>query len=357
MLTPEQIIAQGAFEAYSAVAQALGFASTDEASPADVVDRARELVEKVGRLRQIQPTNEEMLATVRRLANDGEATLISVAQGWGVLAWRPGRGEGARELTRIGTGKTGREALQDAIDYLKPIPSSRLLAGRVSALVSAGADRDGDRAEGCDCANPPPFPGADGAWGVSVACPVHGDGEEEQEEPIGVGHLDAQRGRTADTQAQKDDDVEAQNAVAREIGHALGDKTPERLAVTPSLALRLAQVHALREAVEESMALLRDRDTSLTPVEYRQRAEDDATRAQRLNDGALVREVLLERNGRWMLLARLAPPEVHPADCQGCSEDDDPCAMHAQDWRYWADRALDAEDREEDRTNALGACR
>lgn len=51
-------------------------------------------------------------------------------------------------------------------------------------LLSAGADRPGPRPDGCDCANPPTYPGAPGGWGVSVACPVHGDGEDEDEEPV-----------------------------------------------------------------------------------------------------------------------------------------------------------------------------
>lgn len=255
MLTPEQIIAQGALEAYSAVAQSLGFASTDEASPADVVDRAIGLVYEVARL------NQMLNASVQE---SGRQSVL------------------LRKLGRVRADPT------------------------CSTCGGTGNEPDGAT---CLCVG----------WVPMV------------------------------------DDVEVQNAVAREIGHALGERTPDRLSVTPSLAARLCQVEALREAVEESMALLRDRDTSLTPAEYRQRAEDDATRAQRLNDGALVREVLLERNGRWMLLARLAPPEVHPADCQRCSEDADPCATHAQDWRYWAARALDAEDHVQASTKAVEA--
>ena len=34
---------------------------------------------------------------------------------------------------------------------------------------------------------------------------------------------------------------------------------------------------------------------------------------------------------------------LHPSDCQSCSEDSDPCEVHAEDWRYWRARALDAE--------------
>lgn len=33
----------------------------------------------------------------------------------------------------------------------------------------------------CDCANPPPHPGAEGAFGVSIACPIHGDGDDADE--------------------------------------------------------------------------------------------------------------------------------------------------------------------------------
>ena len=35
---------------------------------------------------------------------------------------------------------------------------------------------------------------------------------------------------------------------------------------------------------------------------------------------------------------------IHPSDCQSCSEDPEPCAAHAEDWRYWRARALDAEE-------------
>lgn len=35
--------------------------------------------------------------------------------------------------------------------------------------------------------------------------------------------------------------------------------------------------------------------------------------------------------------------EVHPSDCQSCSEGSDPCQTHTHDWRYWQARALDAE--------------
>ena len=41
---------------------------------------------------------------------------------------------------------------------------------------------------------------------------------------------------------------------------------------------------------------------------------------------------------------RAMPPTEHPSDCQKCSEDADPCARHAEDWRYWQARALDAEE-------------
>ena len=37
------------------------------------------------------------------------------------------------------------------------------------------------------------------------------------------------------------------------------------------------------------------------------------------------------------------PSTEHPSDCQKCSEDADPCKRHAEDWRYWKARALDAE--------------
>lgn len=36
-------------------------------------------------------------------------------------------------------------------------------------------------------------------------------------------------------------------------------------------------------------------------------------------------------------------PDVHPADCQSCSENPDPCRVHAEDWRYWFARAMEAE--------------
>jgi len=51
-------------------------------------------------------------------------------------------------------------------------------------LIQAGADVEGPRPEGCDCANPPPYPGAPGAWGVSCACPIHGDEDDIEEEPV-----------------------------------------------------------------------------------------------------------------------------------------------------------------------------
>jgi hypothetical protein len=40
-----------------------------------------------------------------------------------------------------------------------------------------------------------------------------------------------------------------------------------------------------------------------------------------------------------------APPalDVHPADCQSCSENDGPCAAHEHDVRYWRGRCEDAE--------------
>lgn len=38
---------------------------------------------------------------------------------------------------------------------------------------------------------------------------------------------------------------------------------------------------------------------------------------------------------RTVLDAGATPPAPHPADCQACCEQDDPCLMHAEDWRYW----------------------
>ena len=36
-------------------------------------------------------------------------------------------------------------------------------------------------------------------------------------------------------------------------------------------------------------------------------------------------------------------PNIHPADCQSCSEGDKPCRTHAEDWRYWRACTLDME--------------
>ena len=34
--------------------------------------------------------------------------------------------------------------------------------------------------------------------------------------------------------------------------------------------------------------------------------------------------------------AALSPlSATHPSDCQACSENDEPCRTHAEDWRYW----------------------
>lgn len=38
--------------------------------------------------------------------------------------------------------------------------------------------------EGCTCQYPPPYPGAEGCWGVRVDCPIHGDEEPEEDEPV-----------------------------------------------------------------------------------------------------------------------------------------------------------------------------
>ena len=42
--------------------------------------------------------------------------------------------------------------------------------------------------------------------------------------------------------------------------------------------------------------------------------------------------------------------DEHPSDCQSCSEDGEPCATHAEDWRYW--QAL-SEDMEAEYADAL----
>lgn len=61
-------------------------------------------------------------------------------------------------------------------------------AAQEGVLLRAGREAPGPRPKGCDCANPPPFPGAEGGWGVSIRCPVHGDGEpEDEEEPVEAG--------------------------------------------------------------------------------------------------------------------------------------------------------------------------
>lgn len=253
-----EFIMQGAMEAYSAVAQALGFAPTDEASPDDVVDRATGLINEEKRLNQMLKASAE---------ENGRLSAL------------------LRKLGRV-----------------RADPACSTCGG-------TGNEPDGAT---CSCVG----------WVPKV------------------------------------DDVEVQNAVAREIAHALGAETPDRLAVTPALAAQLALVHGLRDQATEAIALLRDRDASLTPAEYRQRAEDDAARAQRFERRELVSEVLRERNGRWLMQAQLAPPDVHPADCQSCSEDTDPCSTHAEDWRYWQGRCLDAEDGHKaalEELSALGA--
>lgn len=54
--------------------------------------------------------------------------------------------------------------------------------------------------------------------------------------------------------------------------------------------------------------------------------------------------ILEDTAGHPVPAAPYVPPSrIHPADCQACSEDADPCAAHAEDWRYWQARALDAE--------------
>lgn len=64
----------------------------------------------------------------------------------------------------------------------------------------------------------------------------------------------------------------------------------------------------------EAVTLLRDRDDSLTWVEYGQRAEDDAARATRFEGSDLICEVLRERNWRWSTLAKMSAPVMLAMD-------------------------------------------
>ena len=171
--------------------------------------------------------------------------------------------------------------------------------------------------------------------------------------------------------APKVDDVEVQNAVAREIAHALGDEVPpaERLAVTPALGLQLVQVHTLRER----WAAMQGRESSTAQVpslaERLVAAGADAPGPRPAGCDCANPPPYPGATGAWGVSVacpvhgdgedEIEEPvggmATHPADCQTCSEGSDPCATHAQDWRYWQGRCLDAESGHKDALEELSA--
>lgn len=66
-----------------------------------------------------------------------------------------------------------------------------------------------------------------------------------------------------------------------------------------------AEVDRLASIIEDAVRVLRDRDTSATPDEYRQRAAGDAGLSERYEKVTLLHEVLVERADRWRRLADL----------------------------------------------------
>lgn len=239
-------------DAYTAVAQALGFAATDGASPDDVVDRATGLGRENTRLQQMLKASNEDSAQQRALA---------------------------QALGRIRAD---------------------------SSCLTCGGTGNGPDGATCSCVG----------W------------------------------------APKVDDVEVQNAVAREIAHALGDEVPptQRLAVTLALGLQLVQVHTLRER----WAAMQGRESSTAQgpslTECLVAAGADTPGAWGVSVAWPV-----HGNGEDEIEEPVGGVATHPADCQTCSEGSDPCATHAQDWRYWQGRCLDAENGHKNALEELSA--
>jgi len=67
------------------------------------------------------------------------------------------------------------------LDFILDCPEAKLKGAAFDYVVQeeerSRKDMDEiDRALSCDCENPPPYPGAEGVYHVSISCPEHGDG-------------------------------------------------------------------------------------------------------------------------------------------------------------------------------------
>ena len=107
-------------------------------------------------------------------------------------------------------------------------------------------------------------------WEVSMSQAIHDDPAE-----LWWKHRLAKVEREAEQLRARIRDlpVAEQNAVAAELGHALGYPTAKRLEVTPALAFRLAEVAALRHTVTQQQDELRRLEASNAANECGDRRE------------------------------------------------------------------------------------
>jgi hypothetical protein len=134
-----------------------------------VVEINRQLLHPVGLAAEVEMSSSTLLMRIQDRRDDPEGMIYD---------WTEDRVAKVLAFEAFEASRT--QARHAALGYfIQPLPNPQH-----DVLIQAGADTEGPREEGCDCANPPPFPGVEGGWGVSVACPIHGDGEIDEEEPV-----------------------------------------------------------------------------------------------------------------------------------------------------------------------------